>query len=95
MTGPNYSHDHPADLSEWEYRATLGLADYPTDLILYVSKVGGGTIGRGYVGAWHYRAETPDGEVVAEGWDLETGSPTSHHEAAAIVADFLAEGADR
>jgi hypothetical protein len=77
---------------EWpEYEAVgrpLG-----THVMVEISKVGGGTLGRRYQGLWNYRI-TSKGKVVAEGDDLRTGSPATHEEAARIAWAFQDETYD-
>lgn len=58
-----------------------------THVMAEVSKVGGGTVGRRYQGAWKYRL-TQNGKVVAEGDDLRTGSPARHGDVARIAWAF-------
>lgn len=62
-----------------------------TRLVILVSKVGGGTLGRAYDGRWLYRVRPVSrrAAVLAEGNDLNTGTPKTHAEAAEIVADFV------
>ena len=62
-------------------------------LIVRMSKVGGGTVGRAYEGRWMYRVKLvrkfrPDA-LLAEGDDLSTGTPRTHKEAAEIAVDFV------
>jgi hypothetical protein len=88
MTTPNYSHEYPTSDDEWEHCKRCG------PFAVYVSKVGGGTLGRSYEGAWHYQiVDYRDGSptwglIVTRGSDLNTGTPATHAEAAEIVADF-------
>lgn len=79
-----YAQDYPTDPSDWEYVAMT----YDGSTVR-ISKVGGGTIGRAYAGAWHYSHEDSNG-VVTRGSDLNTGTPFYHEEAAEAVLDFLA-----
>lgn len=68
--------------------------EYYTEILHYeisVSKVGGGTVGRAYEGSWEYLVTTANGSIVVKvGDDLYTGTPKTHHEAAVILAEFLA-----
>jgi len=76
---PNpYEHEYPASDDEWEYACPY--------CSIRVSAVGGGTVGRSYVGNWHYRI-TVNG-VTRGGSDLVTGSPTTHAQAATLVSEF-------
>lgn len=62
-------------------------------LIIRVSKVGGGTVGQAYEGRWMYRIKRmrkfQATVLIAEGDDLNTGTPKTHKEAAEIAADFV------
>jgi hypothetical protein len=55
-----------------------------THVMAEISKAGGGTVGRRYQGLWSYRL-TQNGKVVAEGDDLRTDTPKTHHEAAVLA----------
>jgi len=81
-----FDHDRPNPLhpQDWEYQCVT-----PDGATVLVSKVGGGTLGRYYSGAWHYSYSRRD--YHAEGSDLMTGTPHTHADAASIVADHLAE----
>jgi hypothetical protein len=59
-----------------------------THVMVEISKVGGGTVGRRYQGLWSYRI-TANGKVIAKGDDLRTGSPARHEEAARIAYGFV------
>lgn len=70
-----------------------------THVMVEISAVGGGTVGKRYQGYWSYRI-TQNGKVVAEGDGLRTGTPKTHEEAARIAwgfqddeyaADYLSE----
>lgn len=62
-----------------------------TRLVVLVSKVGGGTPGQAYDGRWLYRVRPVSrrAAVLAEGDDLNTGTPKTHREVVDIVLDFL------
>lgn len=79
----DYSHDAPAELADFE--AVVLLDD---GVIVRVSKVGGGTVGHSYRGAWHYRVEIPLEDAVS-GSDFETHIPKTHAEAADEILDFV------
>jgi hypothetical protein len=81
-----YDHERPDPLipQDWEYEGVM-----PDGACVLVSKVGGGTLGRYYSGAWHYSYSRRDRH--REGSDLITGTPHTHADAATIVADHLAE----
>ncbi|WP_433662491.1 hypothetical protein ACQPW1_10250 [Nocardia sp. CA-128927] len=56
-------------------------------LIVQVEKVGGGTVGKAYVGNWRYIV-LRDGAEIARGQDY-TGSRLTHAQAARHIADFF------
>jgi hypothetical protein len=58
-----------------------------THVMAEVSKVGGGTVGRRYQGAWSFRL-TVKGKTVFEYDNLRTGSPHTHEEVARIAWGF-------
>jgi hypothetical protein len=43
-----------------------------------VSKMGGGTVGKEYVGRWHYAVFDVLGTLIASGDDYVTGMPHTH-----------------
>jgi hypothetical protein len=61
-----------------------------THVMVEMSKVGGGTVGRRYSGRWSYRI-TQNGKVVAEGEDMNTPKVVTHEEAARIAWGFQDE----
>lgn len=74
---------------DFEFLSSPRLAD-GRRLTVRISKVGGGTVGRAYDGRWHYRVRSANGrKILAEGDDLNTGTPKTHREAAEILLDFL------
>lgn len=85
----SFDHDRPNSLDpnawEWQHVTEEGAT-------VLVSKVGGGTIGRRYDGAWHYSYTRRDHHD--EGSDMWTGSPASHAEVAEMVAEFIEQHAD-
>ena len=59
-------------------------------LVVRISKVGGGTLGKAYDGRWMYRVKrVGDRRILAEGDDLRTGTPKTHQQVVGIVLDFL------
>lgn len=81
-----FEHDAPGSLADFEF-ATLS-DDKLFDI--YVSKVGGGTVGTPYMGSWHYAITKANSEkVILKGSNLHTGSPATHRKAAEIAADFV------
>lgn len=59
-----------------------------THVMVEISKVGGGRVGRRYTGRWAYRA-TQNNKVVAEGDDLDIKRNVTHEEAARMAWCFL------
>jgi len=78
-----FDHERPNPLmpQDWEYQTVM-----PDGATVLVSKVGGGTLGRYYAGAWHYNYSRRDRH--AEGSDLVTPVAHTHADAASLVADF-------
>ncbi len=75
-----------------DLRDMLGEPEYTTKILgmtVDIWKMGGGTLGRSYDGKWGYKVTSPNGRVIAEGDDLNTGTPKTHREAARIAVDFL------
>ena len=60
-------------------------------MVIHVSKVGGGTVGRGYTGRWDV-AVLSDPLRFRE--SLDTGLPKTHDEVARLAAQFASEGLD-
>lgn len=81
-----YDHERPNSLNPSEWELAIVSADGATILI---SKVGGGTIGREYVGAWHYSWTYRDRHQ--EGSDLDTPIPTTHYGAAAFISEYVTD----
>lgn len=67
---------------------TDAMAGLGGDLAVYVYKVGGGSVGRSYDGFWGYRV-TRGEQVCGEGEDFATGTPHTHADVAAMVAEFF------
>jgi hypothetical protein len=63
------------------------------EIILHISKVGGGTVGRAYAGNWAY-CVIVDGEETLHGDGLTTPLPRTHRQAARVLAAFAADGYD-
>ena len=82
----SFDHDRPDPLQPDEWELSVVTDDGATVL---VAKVGGGTIGRAYDGAWHYSYTLDDRHEV--GSDLVTGTPCNHIDAAHLVAEFMAD----
>ena len=72
---------------EPEYTAT------DAGLTIQVEKLGGGTLGRAYTGSWRYVVIDATGTELGRGQDFTTGTPQTHAEAAALIADYFREGA--
>lgn len=81
-----------ATLAQWEERRTAPEArfDVPTaelgNAVVYIEKQGGGTVGEVYAGRWNVEIHL-DGEV--RWFDLETGLPVGHSNAAEIAVEFI------
>lgn len=60
----------------------------PEDLLLHIDKVGGGTIGKRYVGDWLFVITNGAGTIVTHDI-VTTGLPKTHSETADIVMEFL------
>lgn len=56
-----------------------------------VSKVGGGTVGKEYAGAWQYQV-LRHGKVILKGANLETGTPHTHRWVARHLRDCYVDG---
>lgn len=54
------------------------------DAVVDIYKVGGGTLGKAYIGQWGYRIARQDQETV-QGQQLSTGLPYTHQEAAVLA----------
>lgn len=52
-----------------------------------IYKIGGGTIGRSYIGDWAYRVRQY-GKVIHSGTDLHTGMPKNHQQVAELASQF-------
>lgn len=70
------------------------VAQADSGLIVQVEKLGGGTLGRAYTGAWRYIVSDAAGRELGRGQDIETGMPHTHAEVAVLIADFFADGYD-
>jgi hypothetical protein len=66
---------------------------FEDDIEIFISKVGGGTIGHRYEGTWKYWWYQY-GELIHHGADLTTGTPKTHDEAIRILFDFIAQKED-
>ena len=84
-TMPNFDHDHHGnDSADHEFTTHTHGAD------VSVSKVGGGTVGKAYEGAWHYTIKVGD-TVVAYGSNFTTVEKSKHEHVAVIIADIVAK----
>lgn len=78
----SFGHDHPGDNSaDHEYVTEIDGA------AVRISKVGGGTVGKAYVGHWHYTI-VQGGAVSDRGSDLHTFMARTHAEAAQVLMGF-------
>ncbi len=67
---------------EAEYTATI----HSTGHQVRVEKVGGGTVGRTYSGAWSFEIDDPQGTLIASGYGtLITGLPNTHSQVATLA----------
>lgn len=79
---------------EARYHITTDLE--PDGYWVWVSKVGGGTIGRLYIGQWMWAVMYGDDGIV-DRWDaggngcVHTGVNRSHYQAANLAVDFAEE----
>ena len=64
------------------------LTDGDAPMFIAVEKIGGGTVGKRYVGGWRYQV-VHNGLVILQADDLTTGIPHTHEDAALEVADAL------
>jgi hypothetical protein len=75
-----------ADLRDFE-------AEYETvtdeGLKIQIEKLGGGTLGKSYVGTWLYVVTGPDGVELERGMDFETNLPSTHEQAASVLAHYF------
>lgn len=60
-------------------------------VVVRISKMGGGTLGRRYDGRWLYRVSPVNNprKVLMEGDDLNTGTPKTHQDVVQILLDFI------
>lgn len=83
-----------ADIVRSAEYATM-LKDNTTRVRVHVSKVGGGTLGKAYDGTWEYAIllrAVGGWEVIASGTDIETGTPKTHGQVAAMIAEQYGDG---
>lgn len=85
----NY-HSYITDPADFEYAVTLSPQEAGgRPVVLRISKVGGGTPGEAYDGWWYYSYAMRD--MRGHGDALHTGVPCTHEQAAAILAQTLAD----
>lgn len=77
------------DIAAAEHIVILNLKG-GVQLTLYLSKIGGGTVGKSYTGHWEYAVDL-EGYIATYGSDLYTGSAHTHEQAAHLLAEFLAD----
>lgn len=73
-----------ADLRDFEPEYTTTADD---GLTIQIEKLGGGTRGRTYAGSWRYIVTDATGTELGRGQDFSTGTPSTHAEAAELIAD--------
>jgi len=56
-------------------------------MTVHVAKVGGGTLGKSYVGEWEFEVLDPDGNVIQKSY-VGTGTAKTHVETCRIVLEF-------
>ena len=83
MSADRFAHEAPAELADFE-----AVVEFDEGVRVRVSKVGGGTIGHSYRGAWHYRVEVPLEDAVS-GSDYDSGVRQTHAEAAEQILDLV------
>lgn len=84
------------DLRDFDSELSVSIPqmnDGDKTLSIQIEKLGGGTVGKSYTGTWRYRVLWA-GKEVYKAQDLETPTPTSHEEAASLIAGFLANYGD-
>jgi hypothetical protein len=83
-----FGHEKPERLGDYEWCNI----DDERGIRVYVSKVGGGTLGKEYEGFWHYLVISQRAgeslEILFQGSDLETPVGANHREAAELAADY-------
>lgn len=86
-----FEHDKPNSFGDYEW-CTI---DDVNEIRVYVSKVGGGTLGKEYEGFWHYLIVPQHGgetlEILFQGSDLQTPIGATHQKAAECAADYYLE----
>jgi len=63
-----------------------------------IEKLGGGDVGTAYAGTWRYivtYTHPHGGAVILRGQELESGTPITHEQAAALIAQWLYSGKSR
>lgn len=61
-------------------------------VLVRLTKLGGGTLGKAYVGSWAYVVTNRLGAVLDRGSDFTTGMPRTHVETAREIAAHFEEG---
>lgn len=62
---------------------------------VHVSKIGGGTLGKAYDGAWEYailQRHVSGWDVIASGSDITTGTPKAHADVAQMIIEEYGSG---
>lgn len=85
----SFRHDQPDTLADYEYC----LADSERNVRVYISAVGGGTIGKSYaMNYWHYLVMRQHGddtsEILLMGSDFYSGCHRNHQEVAEAIIDY-------
>lgn len=92
----SFDHERPSEPEDFEFSTQFDETPSGQPLRVYISKVGGGTVGKAYTGEyWHYLALTEGQGVVMEGSDLRVGKSATHDGAAAEVYEvYMAKFGD-
>jgi hypothetical protein len=73
---------------EFEYADTIMDDSFEHEYRVFVSKVGGGTVGKKYAGDWIVRIYNDHNEVIVQTADLHTGSFKRHADVALEALDM-------
>lgn len=63
----------------------------PEGLTVKMEKLGGGTVGKAYMGTWRYIVTDANGTELKRGQDYITGMPHTHEWVARDLADIFTE----
>jgi hypothetical protein len=77
------------DLRDFHAEASFAVGD---GIEIEIEKLGGGDIGTAYAGTWRYivtHTHAHGGAEILRGQELESGTPITHEQAAALIAQWL------